>query len=151
MSSEAILAIDQGTTNTKALLIDLAGVVVARASVPLTQTYPQAGWVEQDSSEIWASVQKAINNCLAQSIDTQILAIAISNQRETVTAWNRKTGLPIAPAIGWQCRRTAPMCDDLRAKGLEKILQEKTGLNIDPLFSGTKFRWHIDKIKTGGG
>ncbi len=147
MSQGAILAIDQGTTNTKALLLGLKGEVIVQFSVPLGQKYPQAGWVEQDLSVIWQSVENAIDGCLGQAKDVEILAVAISNQRETAAIWNRKTGEPLGPAIGWQCRRTAQFCEDLRAKGLEEFLQEKTGLNIDPLFSGTKFRWLFDNLE----
>lgn len=150
MSQGAILAIDQGTTNTKALLLNLKGEVIVQASVPLTQKYPQAGWVEQDLAEIWQSVQQAIDGCIAQADEQKILAVAISNQRETATAWNRKTGEPFGPAIGWQCRRTAQFCEELRTKGLEEYIHEKTGLNLDPLFSGTKFRWFIDNLENGG-
>lgn len=129
------------------MLIGLEGEVLVRASVPLTQKYPQPGWIEQNLSEIWESVQKAINDCLGQTENFEILAIAISNQRETSAIWNRKTAEPLGPAIGWQCRRTTAFCEELRAKGLEEILQDKTGLNIDPLFSGTKFRWLIENLE----
>lgn len=149
MNQEAILAIDQGTTNTKVLLVDSAGSVIARASVPLRQSYPQVGWVEQDPKAIWRSVQEAIDTCLLELGDKHLIAIAISNQRETVTAWDRHTGMPLGPAIGWQCRRGARMCEELRARQLDPILFEKTGLTIDPLFSATKMRWLIDNVDNG--
>jgi glycerol kinase len=146
---EAILAIDQGTSNTKVLLIDRMGSVIARASVSLTQSYPQPGWVEQDPTAVWRSVQGAIDDCLKDVDDVKLIAIAISNQRETVTAWDRHTGKSVGPAIGWQCRRTAPMCEGLKARQLERTLHKKTGLAIDPLFSGTKMRWLIDSLDHG--
>jgi len=149
MSQEVILAIDQGTTNTKVLLVDSAGSVIARASAPVAQSYPQAAWVEQNPKAIWQSVQDAIDNCLGDSGDPHVIAIAISNQRETVTAWDRHTGMPVGPAIGWQCRRTATMCEELRARQLELTLRERTGLTIDPIFSGTKMRWLIDSLDNG--
>ncbi|HQU86885.1 MAG TPA: FGGY family carbohydrate kinase, partial [Pyrinomonadaceae bacterium] len=147
MRQGAILAIDQGTTNTKALLVGLNGEILVGSSVPLTQKYPQAGWVEQDLAEIWQSVEKAIDVCLSEAENIEIKAVAISNQRETAAIWHRQTGKPLGPAIGWQCRRTADFCEDLRAKKLEEVLQEKTGLNLDPLFSGTKFRWLIENLE----
>ncbi|MEO8285286.1 MAG: glycerol kinase GlpK [Chloroflexota bacterium] len=153
MGSDAgcILAIDQGTTNTKVLLIDRAGSVVAHASRPLKQTYPKPAWVEQDPIEIWDSVRAAIDDCLAQAGTPRLEAIAISNQRESVTAWDRRTGQPLGPVIVWQCRRTASFCEELRARGLQSLLEERTGLTIDPLFSASKMRWLLDRIEDGKG
>lgn len=144
-----LLAIDQGTTNTKALLINGAGEIVARASASLSQRYPQPGWVEQDPRAIWASVSEAGGKCLDQAERPKIAAIAITNQRETVTAWERESGEPLGPAIGWQCHRTAPFCAELGEQGLEPLLRERTGLTIDPMFSGTKMRWLLDHILDG--
>ncbi|MGH9853539.1 MAG: FGGY family carbohydrate kinase, partial [Blastocatellia bacterium] len=143
---KAILAIDQGTTNTKALLVDAAGAVVSRASRPLQQTYPHPGWVEQDAAAIWQSVQEAIDECLQAAGEPELAAIAITNQRESVMLWDRETGQPIGPVVIWQCRRTAPFCEQLRARGLERMLRERTGLTIDPLFSASKARWLLDNI-----
>ena len=156
MSGDAryILAIDQGTTNTKALLVDDAGLVVARASRPLKQTYPEPAWVEQDADEIWQSVREVIDAALSQAgkaIPSALSAIAISNQRESVTAWDRSTGKALGPVIGWQCRRTASFCEELRARGLQSLLEERTGLTIDPLFSASKMRWLLDHIEDGQG
>jgi glycerol kinase len=146
MSHKAILAIDQGTTNTKALLVDAAGVVVSQAARPLRQTFPQPGWVEQDAAAIWQSVQEAIDECLQASGKHELVALAITNQRESVMLWERETGQPVGPVVIWQCRRTAPFCEELRARGLERMLRERTGLTIDPLFSASKARWLLDNI-----
>jgi glycerol kinase len=141
---KAILAIDQGTTNTKALLIDAAGAVVSRAAKPLQQTFPQPGWVEQDPAAIWQSVQEAIDDCLQAASEFELVALAITNQRESVMLWDRRTGQPLGPVVIWQCRRTAPFCEELRARGLERTLRERTGLTIDPLFSASKACWLLD-------
>ncbi|QQS46263.1 MAG: glycerol kinase [Acidobacteriota bacterium] len=143
---KAILAIDQGTTNTKALLVDAAGVVVSRAARPLRQTFPHPGWVEQDAVAIWRSVQEAIDECLQDCGEHELAAVAITNQRESVMLWNRQTGEPVGPVVIWQCRRTAPFCRDLRERGMEKMLRERTGLTIDPLFSASKARWLLDNV-----
>jgi|CXWL01.1.fsa_nt_gi glycerol kinase len=149
MHGELILAIDQGTTNTKVLLIDQAGEIVGRSSVPIGQSYPKPGWVEQDANAIWQSVQNAINGVLSDHAGIRIAAIGVTNQRESVTAWDRTSGSPLGPAIGWQCRRTAPFCDDLRRQGLDPLLRGRTGLAIDPLFSGSKMRWLIKNLDNG--
>jgi glycerol kinase len=143
---KAILAIDQGTTNTKALLVDAAGIVVSRAARPLRQTFPHPGWVEQDAAAIWQSVQEAIDECLQAAGEYELAALAITNQRESVMLWERQTGHPVGPVVIWQCRRTAPFCEALRARGLEKTLRERTGLTIDPLFSASKARWLLDHV-----
>ncbi len=143
---KAILAIDQGTTNTKALLVDAAGAIVSRAAKPLQQTFPHPGWVEQDAAAIWQSVQAAIDECLQAASEHELAAIAITNQRESVMLWDRQTGQPVGPVVIWQCRRTAPFCEELRARGLERMLRERTGLTIDPLFSASKARWLLDNI-----
>ncbi len=143
---KTVLAIDQGTTNTKALLINAAGEVVSFASQPLQQTYPHPGWVEQDPASIWQSVQAAINDCLQAAVPAELAAIAITNQRESVMLWDRKTGMPLGPVVIWQCRRSAPFCEQLQARGLEKMLRERTGLTIDPLFSASKAKWLLDNI-----
>ncbi len=144
-----ILAIDQGTTNTKVVLVDSAGQVRARAARPLQVYYPQPAWVQQDAQEIWKSVIEATAECTASAGSPEILAVAISNQRESVMAWERATSLPVGPVITWQCRRTAPFCDELKARGLGDFLQRRTGLTIDPLFSASKARWLLDHIPDG--
>ena len=147
--TETILAIDQGTTNTKVLLIDKRGGVVAEATRPVQQFYPQPAWVEQDAAAIWQSVREAIDDCLGSVAEPHIVAIAITNQRESVTAWDRHTGQPLGPAIIWQCRRTSEFCAGLRERGVGAWLAERTGLAIDPLFSGSKMRWLLDHIPDG--
>ena len=127
---KTILALDQGTTNTKALLVNEAGEVMSFASQSLQQTYPHPGWVEQDPAAIWQSVQLAIDQCLQSENVSELAAIAITNQRESVMLWDRKTGSPISPVVIWQCRRSAPFCEELQARGLEKMLRERTGLTI---------------------
>ena len=144
-----ILAIDQGTTNTKVLLVDPHGTIIAQAARPLTQRYPQPAWVEQDADAIWRSVRDAIDACLAAAADPHLAAIAITNQRESVALWERESGRPVGPVIVWQCRRTADFCAGLRARGLAPFLAERTGLAIDPLFSASKMRWLLDHVADG--
>jgi glycerol kinase len=148
MSGEFVLAIDQGTTNTKALLVGRDGQPVFRASVPVSIQSPQPGWVEQDAIELWESVVKVVTQCLAWATErgSSVAGVAISNQRETVVAWHRATSVPVAPAILWQCRRSAAICDELKAQSRESMLRERTGLGIDPLFSASKMRWLLEKV-----
>lgn len=149
MSDRHILTIDQGTSSTKALLVDESGSIVARASRELGRSFPAPAWVEQDPLEIWASVREAAAGCLAQAPGCAVAAVAVSNQRETVVAWERATGRPLGPAVSWQCQRTAPFCAELRARGLEPLLRERTGLTVDPMFSGSKLRWLLDHVPDG--
>lgn len=144
-----ILSIDQGTTNTKVALFDRQGKVVAQASRSPDVVYPQPAWVEQDPSQIWQTVRFAINRCLRSAGAPKVSAIALTNQRETVVAWDRKSGQPLAPAIVWQCHRTAEFCQGLRSRNVEEILREKTGLTIDPMFSGSKMHWLLEHIADG--
>ncbi len=130
----AILAVDQGTTNSKAVLVSTAGEVLARGSSPVGIEHPQPGWVEQDPLRIWQSVLEAIERCLASGPSVEIAGIAISNQRESVTVWDAKTGKPLGPVVSWQCRRTAPDCARLNAAGHAARVQALTGLPIDPMF-----------------
>ena len=149
MTTQCILAIDQGTTNTKVLLVEATGKIIARAVRPLTQSYPRPAWVEQDAAAIWQSVSAAIDDCLNQAGDPPLSGIAITNQRETVTIWERSTGRPLGPAVSWQCSRGAAFCEALRARHLERMIHERTGLTIDPMFSGSKARWLLDNIPHG--
>jgi glycerol kinase len=146
-----ILAIDEGTTGSSALLIDREGLVTARAYRELRQIFPQPGWVEHDPEEI-------VRNCIAVTREvvqkagislTDIKGIGITNQRETIVVWERATGKPVYNAIVWQCRRTAPLCEDLKNKGLEPNVRQKTGLPIDAYCSATKIRWLLDNIPDG--
>jgi glycerol kinase len=141
-----IMAIDQGTTNTKVLLVNPDGNVIARTTRKLSLSFPQPAWVEQNATEIWHSVREAINECLNAVDDPRPAAIALSNQRESVVVWERQSGRPLGPVIVWQCRRTADFCSRLRARGLESFLTERTGLGIDPLFSASKMNWMLDHI-----
>ncbi len=146
-----ILALDQGTTSSRALLIDRAGQVRAVAQKEITQHFPQPGWVEHDPAEIWSSQHETALEVLRQArcSATDIAAIGITNQRETTVVWERITGAPVYNAIVWQDRRTASLCDVLRAQGLEEQFSQCTGLLLDPYFSGTKIRWILDHIPNG--
>jgi glycerol kinase len=146
--SEYVLALDQGTTSSRAILFDRQGQPVASAAHPIRQIYPQSGWVEHDPRDIWQSQLASAREALAAAgaRASQVAAIGITNQRETTILWNRQTGDPLTNAIVWQCRRTAPLCQELKARGLEPSFRQKTGLVIDPYFSGTKVAWMLDNI-----
>jgi glycerol kinase len=144
-----ILAIDQGTTSTRAILFDGEMKVAGSKQQEFTQHYPASGWVEHDPEEIWASVVATVKGALksAGREASDVAAIGITNQRETVVIWDKATGEPIHNAIVWQDRRTAPLCQKLKKQGLEKKFTKKTGLLLDPYFSGTKIAWMLDKVK----
>ena len=148
MKKNYVLALDQGTTGSRAFLFDSKGSAVASAYKEFRQYSPKPGWVEHDADEIWASCAAVIKGVLRKSrVPPQaIAAIGITNQRETTVLWDRKTGKPVHRAIVWQCRRTAEICQGLRAKGLGPLFQKKTGLVLDPYFSGTKIRWLLDHV-----
>ena len=143
-----IVALDQGTTSSRAILFNRAGEIVARAQHPFRQIYPQPGWVEHDPLEIWATEKRALAEAVdAAHIDPkQIAALGITNQRETTILWDRRTGQPVHNAIVWQCRRTAAICDRLKADGLGDAVTDKAGLLIDAYFSGTKIKWLLDNV-----
>ncbi|WP_321475820.1 glycerol kinase GlpK [uncultured Paludibaculum sp.] len=147
--AQLILSIDQGTTNTKALLLDHAGVVRATSSRPVAITFPQPGWVEQDARALWTSVTAVIDECLAQAGNAEVAAVGLSNQRESAVAWDRRTGEPVGPCVVWQCRRTAGFCDELRGLGLEPLIRERSGLTLDPLFSASKLHWILTHTPDG--
>ncbi len=138
-----ILAIDQGTTGTTAVVMDTRLNRVAEASVEFEQHFPKPGWVEHDLDDIWATVLQTVRTATKQIDCKKIIAIGITNQRETVCFWDRKTAQPLARAIVWQDRRTADFCAELRGKGMERFFQERTGLLLDPYFSGTKVSWAL--------
>jgi glycerol kinase len=146
--SKYILALDQGTTSSRAILFNRDGKACASASQEFKQYYPQPGWVEHDAGEIWQSqravAEKVLAGAKAQPED--IAAIGITNQRETVVLWDRATGQPVYRAIVWQCRRTAAMCDRIQSEGIDKTLREKTGLVTDAYFSGTKIAWLLENV-----
>jgi glycerol kinase len=143
-----ILALDQGTTGSTALVVDPDGRVLARGYAELPQYFPQPGWVEHDPEEIWSTIERAARAALGEArvSGSEIAAVGITNQRETTIVWERATGRPIHRAIVWQCRRTAPLCDQLRADGVESLVRAKTGLLLDAYFSGTKIRWLLDEV-----
>src|SRR6478735_5721819 len=143
-----ILALDQGTTSSRAILFDEAGSIAAVAQHEFQQFYPQPGWVEHDPTEILTSQLACGVEVLAKAgaRPRDVAAIGITNQRETVIVWDRATGKPIHPAIVWQDRRTAALCEKLKKQGLEKTFTRKTGLLLDPYFSGTKLAWLLDKV-----
>ena len=147
--SEYVLAIDQGTTGTTALLLDARGDVRARGYALLPQHYPQPGWVEHDGGEVWDSVCAAVDGALRQIGVTgaSVGAIGITNQRETTLLWDRATGAPVARAIVWQDRRTAPRCDALRRSGRARAIGRRTGLVVDPYFSATKIEWLLRNVE----
>jgi len=148
MPSSFILALDQGTTSSRALVFDRAGTVRATAQREFRQIFPQPGWVEHDAAEIWATQSEVMHEVLAKAEvrAADIAAIGITNQRETTVLWDRATGKPLANAIVWQDRRTAPMCDALRAAGHAPTFAAKTGLVLDAYFSGTKLKWLLDHL-----
>jgi glycerol kinase len=143
--SPYILAIDQGTTSTRAILFDAAGRARSTAQIELTQHYPQPGWVEHDPEEIWRSVVAACREAAAAA-DGPIAAIGITNQRETTVLWERATGAPVHNAIVWQDRRTAELCERWRRAGLGETVAQRTGLVIDPYFSASKIAWLLDNL-----
>ncbi|WP_085028613.1 FGGY family carbohydrate kinase [Ensifer aridi] len=145
----AILAIDQGTTNSKAVLVSTAGEILSRGSSPVGIEHPQPGWVEQSPSRIWESVREAIGACLQAGPAADVLGIAISNQRESVTIWDAATGEPLGPVVSWQCRRSAPACAELVAAGHAPRVQALTGLPVDPMFPGPKMKWLLDRVPAG--
>lgn len=142
----AVLAIDQGTTGSTALVFSHEGEILGRAYSEFTQHYPHPGWVEHDPEEIWQVSRNVMARALLESGlgQGELSAIGITNQRETVVVWDRETGEPVHRAIVWQSRQSAPICERLKTDGLEPVFREKTGLLIDPYFSGTKIRWLLD-------
>lgn len=148
MSKRWVLALDQGTTSSRAILFDAAGRPAAMAQQEFRQLYPRPGWVEHDPEEIWSTQLATAREALAKAgvPAADVAAIGITNQRETTVLWERETGRPVAPAIVWQDRRTADMCHRLKADGAEAVVREKTGLVLDPYFSATKIAWLLDSV-----
>lgn len=146
MTDPLVLAIDQGTTNTKALLVAPDGSVRLSRSRTMSLDYPQPGWVEQSASDIWDAVVGLIAEVVAAAGAADIAAVAISNQRETIVVWDAETGRPIGPAIIWQCRRSADRCNALRAAGHEAEIAARSGLGLDPLFPAAKIAWLLDEV-----
>lgn len=143
-----IMALDQGTTSSRCIIFDKSGSVISKAQKEFKQIYPKAGWIEHDPIEIWATqfgvAVEALVMANLQASD--IAAIGITNQRETTVVWDKRTGIPVHNAIVWQCRRTSEICEELRKLGFEGKIKEKTGLILDPYFSGTKIKWILDNV-----
>lgn len=144
-----ILALDQGTTSSRAILFNKSGEIRHAVQQEFTQYFPQSGWVEQDANDIWRSIQKVMKQVCdeSQTNAKQIQAIGITNQRETTVVWDKYTGEPIYQAIVWQSRQTASLCEELKSQGYSELFRSKTGLLIDPYFSGTKIKWILDHVE----
>lgn len=149
MKKKFILSIDQGTTNTKGLIIDINGSVKAQSSFPVSIKFPRPGWAEQDPIEMWKSVQNVIEECLLQVDGSNIIAVAVTNQRESILLWDRKTGKPVGPCLLYSDNRTLDFLDDLKLQDLEPIIKNNTGLMINTLFSASKARWLIKNADNG--
>lgn len=149
MSKKYIIALDQGTTSSRTIVFNKKGEIVSKAQYEFPQIYPKAGWVEHDPEAILTSQFRSIADALVEGkIEAKdIAAIGVTNQRETTILWDKNTGKPVYNAIVWQCRRTAPMCEQLKAEGLGEYIQEHTGLIIDAYFSGTKIKWILDNCE----
>ena len=149
MEKKYIIALDQGTTSSRAIVFDKEGKIVEVAQREFTQIYPKAGWVEHDAMEIWATQSSVLNEVMAKSgvNPEEVASIGITNQRETTVVWDKNTGKPIYNAIVWQCRRTANICDELEKRGLKDYIQKNTGLILDAYFSGTKIKWILDNVE----
>ncbi len=145
MNSPVILAIDQGTTNTKAVIVDKNGAIQAKGLAPVAIEHPHPGWVQQDPEDIWQSVLSAISECLVALSEWDVAGIGISNQRESVVIWNRDTGVAAGPVITWQCRRTTEATNALKTLGVEPDVIARTGLPLDPLFPALKIKWLLDQ------
>ena len=146
MEKKYILSIDQGTTSSRAMVFDKKGNIIAVAQKEFTQYFPKAGWVEHDAVEIVQSVRSVIQDVLREVNPESIAAIGITNQRETTVVWDKRTGKPVYNAIVWQSRQTTDICDELKKRGLDTEVRQKTGLLIDAYFSGTKIKWILDNV-----
>ncbi|WP_320047283.1 glycerol kinase GlpK [uncultured Ilyobacter sp.] len=149
MNKKYVIALDQGTTSSRAIVFDKDGNTVGVSQKEFTQIYPKAGWVEHDPMEIWASQSSVVTEVIAKTgiTNDEIAALGITNQRETTVVWDKNTGKPVYNAIVWQCRRTANICDELKSRGLEEYVRHNTGLVVDAYFSGTKVKWILDNVE----
>ena len=147
--TQYILALDQGTTSSRAILFDRQGRIVASEAHEFKQHFPEPGGVEHDADEIWDSQLRALRGVLDRAGVTvdEIAALGIANQRETTVVWDRRTGVPVYRAIVWQSRQTASICEELKRRGLEPLIRERTGLVVDAYFSGTKLKWILDRVE----
>lgn len=148
MTKKYVVALDQGTTSSRAIIFDHDANIVSVSQREFTQIYPQAGWVEHDPMEIWASQSSTLIEVIARSgiHASEIASIGITNQRETTVIWDKQTGKPVYNAIVWQCRRSSEICEELKSQGLEAYIRDTTGLLLDPYFSGTKIKWILDNV-----
>jgi glycerol kinase len=149
MAGPLLLAIDQGTSSTKALVVDGRGAVIARAQAPVSLATPEPGWVEQDAEEIWGSVRRAVNEALDAHNAKRVVSIGLSTQRESCVVWDRRSGEALTPVLSWQDQRTEPICASLRKKGYGGPIRRKSGLPLDPMFSAAKARWLLDALPRG--
>ena len=149
MTEKYIMALDQGTTSSRCIIYNKEGTQISMAQKEFTQYFPEAGWVEHDPIEIWDTQLETARDALAKAglTASDIDSIGITNQRETTIVWDKNTGEPVYNAIVWQCRRTADFCGELKAEGLMEKYRAKTGLLIDPYFSGTKLRWILENVE----
>ncbi|WP_076415143.1 glycerol kinase GlpK [Shewanella sp. UCD-KL12] len=148
MTERYVIALDQGTTSSRAIIFDHDANIIATSQREFSQIYPQAGWVEHDPMEIWSSQSSTLIEVLARAgiSSGKIAAIGITNQRETTVIWDKVTGKPVYNAIVWQCRRSSAICEELKSQGLEEYVRDTTGLLLDPYFSGTKIKWILDNV-----
>jgi glycerol kinase len=149
MADELILAIDQGTSATKCLVVDARGEVVGKGQAPVSLTTPEPGWVEQDALEIWASVRRAVEGALSEAPARKIAAVGLSTQRESCVIWDRRTGEPLTPLLSWQDQRTQGLCANWLAAGHGPAIRRRSGLPIDPMFSAAKARWLLNVLPSG--
>ncbi len=149
MSGPLLLAIDQGTGSTKALVVDAGGAVVARSHAPVSLTTAQPGWVQQDANEIWASVRRAVSEALDEHTAKRVVSVGFCNQRESCVIWDRRTGEALAPVLSWQDKRTDGICAGLRSAGYGPTIRRRSGLPLDPVFSASKARWLLDNLPQG--
>lgn len=149
MKKGYVLALDQSTSGTKAMIVNRYGDIISKAAIEHRQYYPKPGWVEHNPMEIYSNAKRLLTNVITMTAlkpcDMDVLAI--TNQRETILIWDKNTGMPVYNAIVWQCRRTAELCEEYKNKGLEKIVEDKTGLLLDPYFSATKIKWILDNVE----
>ncbi len=150
MREDLILAIDQGTSSTKSMLVDTDGRVVAQASIALAQAHPEPGWVEQDAEALWASVQQCVRDCVSDEHADRVAGVALSVQRETVVLWDRASVRAVGPALGWQDQRTAQRAAELERAGHAETVRSRTGLPLDPMFSALKAGWLLDRYDPRG-
>jgi glycerol kinase len=146
MTAPCILSIDQGTSSTKCLLVNEQGEVFARGSASVGESHPHRGWVDQDANEILGSVRQAVHACLEGQEPGAVVAVGLSAQRESLVAWDRRSGEPLAPLVSWQDQRTVEACDALRTDEVERLVEQRSGLPLDPMFSALKARWLLDAL-----